>query len=892
MRRLWRILFLLAVSCGLSASLQAQGGFTTVTGTITGAADGLVWSCGTIAAQLITAGGVSPTLNGGGFSTSTSPIALGCPTTNGLPAGSFSMRLADSGVIVPSTTTWQFTVSVAPGIAPPAGTGPQSFTYTTAINCSTNTPSTCTANTMSISAQLSALAPRLSNSGSSGASSGSGPATGTPGAGSIYVNNSTGQIYTNNNGSFNLQSPYPVYPGLLSFGTSLSNPCNGVGTLLTVQCYTELLSYDVSAGQYVNLAVTGSQMADQENVAYANTNPQYTNNPLTILEIGVNDANPANAHSYSTANQQANYVSMGLSLLSWLSIPQTNKVFGQQCTPTSGTWTADNTTYGNVIDLLEQSTVNGSVLTCSITTYGPTLYINYRIIDGDGGTATVTVDGSSIGTINGFGVGGSLISTQNGATFGVAAITAKVAAGAHTVVFTVTSATGGGNVVSIAWLGSSPTPATPPTQAQIMLPVVIHSGVLHQQGGANDTITALFNGFNLTNVQQLSNDGLNVRFADNRDYVNTTSDMFDTLHPNVQGNVHMRDAFRAAMLPFLTPESGTVAVRASTLQTVYDNFNRANGGLGTNWTSNGLTGSLAIVSNQVTGSGTAGQVSAGYNNQAIFSPNQFAEVMITKMNATTDSAGITVRSTGQNVGGVVNMFGCIESTTTMTLFQDVNGTVNTVTQAITGAAGDIVRGEIVGQVVPGLGSGSTIGGQFLTCYQNGVSIVTSNLSPAFTVGYPGLWVTGNTMTVDNFSGGNLFPVAQLSFENDWTKPQHFTGGAYNRAVDLLAQTSAVAANTPLFTPPVNGAYAISAALGCTASSAAATVTLTVNWTDTSSTAQTTTTAAATCTTLGAASYVSFPPLTINVKGATVISYSTTIVNTPTYDLRLKADGPW
>jgi hypothetical protein len=75
----------------------------------------------------------------------------------------------------------------------------------------------------------------VSSTGSAIAS-GSGPATGTPGAGSVYVNNSTGQIYTNNNGSFNLQSPYPVYPGLLSFGTSLSNPCNGVGTLLTVQC--------------------------------------------------------------------------------------------------------------------------------------------------------------------------------------------------------------------------------------------------------------------------------------------------------------------------------------------------------------------------------------------------------------------------------------------------------------------------------------------------------------------------------------------------------------------------------------------------------------------------------------------------------------------------------
>jgi hypothetical protein len=168
MRRLFLIACLL-----LGAALPAagQGGFTTVSGTIVGAVDGLTWSCGTITAQLITAGGVSPTLNGGGFSTSVSPVTLGCPTSPGTGApGSFTMRLADSGQISPSTTTWQFTVNMTPGIAPPAGTGPQSFTYTTAINCSTNTPSTCTANAMSISAQLSALAPKLSNASGSGSS--------------------------------------------------------------------------------------------------------------------------------------------------------------------------------------------------------------------------------------------------------------------------------------------------------------------------------------------------------------------------------------------------------------------------------------------------------------------------------------------------------------------------------------------------------------------------------------------------------------------------------------------------------------------------------------------------------------------------------------------------
>ena len=185
----------------------AQGGFTTVTGTITDP-NGLKYACGSITAQLITAGGAAPTLNGGGFSTSTSPIQLGCPTSPGTGApGSFVMRLADSGVIVPSNTTWKFTVNMTPGIAPPAGTGPQSFSVTTAINCSTNTPAVCTSNQMDISAILSAAAPALSNSAGAGAGFPVNTTVNVNNLGNIAVNSggvigaapgSTGQVNGNN----------------------------------------------------------------------------------------------------------------------------------------------------------------------------------------------------------------------------------------------------------------------------------------------------------------------------------------------------------------------------------------------------------------------------------------------------------------------------------------------------------------------------------------------------------------------------------------------------------------------------------------------------------------------------------------------------------------------
>jgi hypothetical protein len=156
-------LLIAALLCAASAlSVNAQGGFTTITGTVTDP-NGLPYDCGTISAVLVVPGGTSPSLNGVGFSGSMSPVGLGCSTTPGTgPSGSFSFRVGDNGVILPAGTQWRFTVNIAPGVVPPAGFGPRSFVVTTAINCSTNTPATCTANTIDLSTTLSGSALALS----------------------------------------------------------------------------------------------------------------------------------------------------------------------------------------------------------------------------------------------------------------------------------------------------------------------------------------------------------------------------------------------------------------------------------------------------------------------------------------------------------------------------------------------------------------------------------------------------------------------------------------------------------------------------------------------------------------------------------------------------------
>jgi hypothetical protein len=66
-------------------------------------------------------------------------------------------------------------------------------------------------------------------------------------------------------------------------------------------------------------------------------------------------------------------------------------------------------------------------------------------------------------------------------------------------------------------------------------------------------------------------------------------------------------------------------------------------------------------------------------------------------------------------------------------------------------------------------------GGALTCYKNGVSILTAT-DTTYSSGQPALFLFGTTATSKNWSGGNLHSLAQLDLEQDWTKTQHFTQG--------------------------------------------------------------------------------------------------------------------
>jgi hypothetical protein len=210
--------------------------------------------------------------------------------------------------------------------------------------------------------------------------------------------------------------------------------------------------------------------------------------------------------------------------------------------------------------------------------------------------------------------------------------------------------------------------------------------------------------------------------------------------------------FTANRMQTVPDVTGYVPV-TSYINSAYDNATRANGAIGGNWTV--VSGGINIASNNFQGTGASGN-SAAFWNVNPFAPDQFAEVTVTSLNATTDFDGPAVRvSTG-------NWYSCVESTTSLIFQRSVSGsTSNVTTVSVTGNSGDILRIEVQGSTVK--------------CYQNGVLQITQ-ADTNLTSGSPGIELFNNVATLKNWSGGNLHPLAQLDAEQDWTKTQHFTQG--------------------------------------------------------------------------------------------------------------------
>jgi hypothetical protein len=177
---------------------------------------------------------------------------------------------------------------------------------------------------------------------------------------------------------------------------------------------------------------------------------------------------------------------------------------------------------------------------------------------------------------------------------------------------------------------------------------------------------------------------------------------------------------------------------------VLDTFNRANGGLGTNWS--GATSGYSVSSNQnLVGSG--GDL---YWRSSTFGANQEAYVTLASINASSTEIDLVLKAQSNTtyVGGLIEVW-----------YSPANNRVQVWTYAA--AQGWVQRGA---DITATFAAGDRFGAQALAngqvrVYKNGVLLATRDASGwtyAASGGYIGVWmVSANTSRLDDFGGGTL-----------------------------------------------------------------------------------------------------------------------------------------
>ena len=144
--RKFSIVALVLAGAFLLAAIPARAQFTSVSATVTDP-NGIPYGNGTMSAVLTPGSPGGWTLSGQPYSGRVGPITLDS-------TGSFTANFGSNAIILPAGTTWQITVnSNQGGIAPPLGTGAQTFSVNLTISGASQ----------SITAALDAAAPKLTN---------------------------------------------------------------------------------------------------------------------------------------------------------------------------------------------------------------------------------------------------------------------------------------------------------------------------------------------------------------------------------------------------------------------------------------------------------------------------------------------------------------------------------------------------------------------------------------------------------------------------------------------------------------------------------------------------------------------------------------------------------
>jgi len=195
------------------------------------------------------------------------------------------------------------------------------------------------------------------------------------------------------------------------------------------------------------------------------------------------------------------------------------------------------------------------------------------------------------------------------------------------------------------------------------------------------------------------------------------------------------------MLPSLQPSAHAA--------TVSDNFNRANGGLGSNWST--VSGTTAPqITNNTAQPGSAGTLNSAFWSASTFGSDQYAAASFPNSSGTNYGPAIAVRLSSSK--GYFLWYGNSASTVSIWRMDSSSSwTQLSASAKLTVAATDVWRLQAVGST--------------LTGYQNGKQVVTTT-DTHYTTGAPGIWMYNAANQITNWSGGDVA-----------TTPTYSVGGA-------------------------------------------------------------------------------------------------------------------
>ncbi len=477
-----------------------------------------------------------------------------------------------------------------------------------------------------------------------------------------------------------------------------------------------------------NYAISGEMACDTAySEVFPNTNLSLSSQTISTLMVGTNEATIEGVGAYEAIFQGCHKA-----MLTWLTVPSQYKseAAGANCT-TTGTWTADSN-WGSSVGLV--STTNGSTLTCTLTTYGGPLYLWYVNADSTGGTFTYAVDGGS--TVPVTIATTPAIATQNGGTHGENLIRITgLSAASHSVVINVTSSTSGSNPVSVGGIG------TPPPTVFWSTPTLFSMGVIEQENNTQAAATLQYNNDALADNTLIAGDGLPVRTVDVRPYLNNTTDMYNTYHPNLAGHTIIAQVIeKVAQFPIPTVSSAPAgqldALQAYATSTTFYGASSGNGLYASTTGGGGLHFLSAVTSSNL--------ISLGDNG------NDTTSVIVG------ESAGLAQATTGLN-SAAVGAFSLAAQTT---------GVDNTALgweagQKITTGSHNLILGSLVASGTLTTGSGNIIIGTSAND-DTAASSTTSALDIGGLVVGVGVDSIGSSAFTDTTTGIGIRPAVEIN----------------------------------------------------------------------------------------------------------------------------------